>query len=56
MLRGKREGATEIAGLGTFTWPEFVALVDILLGAIWTHTTMEEREAAYCAGTSIEIT
>jgi len=43
LLRGKREGVTEIAGLGAFTWREFVALIDILLGTVWTHTTMEER-------------
>jgi len=43
LLTGKREGVLEIAGLGTFTWREFVALVDVLLGTIWTHTTMEER-------------
>lgn len=43
MFKGKRDGAVEIAGLGTFSWREFVALVDILLGTLWTHTTMEER-------------
>jgi TniQ len=47
LLGGKRHGVTEIAGLGTFTWQEAVALVDILLGMIWTHTTLEERNGIW---------
>lgn len=42
LLKGKRTGVTEIAGLGTFSWPEMVALADAILGALWTHTTLEE--------------
>jgi hypothetical protein len=43
LLRGKRHGVTEITGLGAFTWQEIIALVDILLGMVWTHPTLEER-------------
>ena len=47
MLKGKREGVTELPGLGTFTWPEFVAFVDVLLGVFWTGTILEERSAVF---------
>jgi hypothetical protein len=45
LLEGKRSGVTEIAGLGTFSYQEVVALADTLLGAFWTSTTLEERTA-----------
>jgi hypothetical protein len=45
LLKGKREGITEIAGLGTFTWQELVALADVILGGFWTATILEERES-----------
>jgi hypothetical protein len=45
LLKGKREGVTEIDGLGAFTWQEVVAFVDILLGAFWTETILDERTA-----------
>ena len=45
LFRGKREGVTEIAGLGTFTWPELVALADVVLGVFWTETILDERNA-----------
>jgi hypothetical protein len=45
LLTGKRDGVTDFAGLGAFTWQEFVALTDILLGSFWTNTTLEERTA-----------
>jgi hypothetical protein len=45
LLEGKRGGVAEIAGLGAFAWQELVALADVLLGAFWTGTTLEEREA-----------
>ncbi len=43
LLRGKRAGVTVIDGLGTFTWDEVIAFVDILLGMFWTDTTLDER-------------
>jgi hypothetical protein len=43
LLKGKTEGVTELTGLGTFTWKEIVALADILLGMVWTDTTLDER-------------
>jgi hypothetical protein len=48
LLEGKRSGVSEIAGLGTFSWPEMVALADTLLGAFWTSTTLEERTDVLC--------
>jgi hypothetical protein len=42
LLKGKRTGVTEIAGLGAFTWQEIVALADAILGSLWTNTTLEE--------------
>ena len=45
LLEGKRSGATEIVGMGKFSWQETVALVDTLLGAFWTCTTLAERSA-----------
>lgn len=44
-LKGKYKGSTEIAGLGTFTWQELAALVDVILGGFWTATILEERES-----------
>src|SRR5207247_1574432 len=43
MLTGKRDGITQIEGLGAFTWQEFIALADIILGMVWAHTTSDER-------------
>ena len=43
-----KPGVTQIARLGTFSWPEFVALADTLFGALWTSTTLEERTNALC--------
>jgi hypothetical protein len=42
LLQAKREGVTELEGLGRFTWKEIVALADVLLGTIWTGLTFEE--------------
>lgn len=42
LLKGKREGVTELDGLGSFTWHQVVALADTLLGALWTDTTLDE--------------
>lgn len=43
MLKGKRDGVTTLEGLGEFTWKELVAFADVLLGAFWTETTLDER-------------
>lgn len=43
LLKGKRTGRTEIGGLGAFTWQQAVALVDVILGAFWTETILDER-------------
>jgi hypothetical protein len=43
LLKGKREGVTELECLGTFTWKEIVALTDTVVGMVWTDTTFEER-------------
>ena len=43
MLAGKQDGVVQIEGLDTFTWHEFIAMADFILGMIWTHTTSDER-------------
>jgi hypothetical protein len=47
LLRGKREGATELEGLGGFTWKETIALADVLLGMVWTDLTSAERQRLF---------
>jgi hypothetical protein len=47
LINGKRDGLTELPGLGQFTWKEMVALVDVLVGMTWTATTLAEREAIH---------
>jgi hypothetical protein len=44
LLQAKRHGATELPVLGSMTWRETVALIDVLLGAAATLTTFEERQ------------
>ncbi len=43
LLRGKRDGVTEIEGLGQLTWPATVMLLDVLVGTFWTGTNVAER-------------
>ena len=52
MLRGKQGGITELDGLGWFTWKEIVALVDVLIGMVWTDLTLAEQEAVFLSYTS----
>jgi hypothetical protein len=47
LLRAKREGAGELDGLGVLTWPQMVALVDVLLGMLWTDLTLAEQEEIF---------
>ncbi len=43
LLRGKRLGATDLAGVGRLSWPETVALADVLMGTFWTALHTGER-------------
>jgi hypothetical protein len=47
LLNGKREGVMEIDGIGRLTWPETVALVDVLLGMFWLYVKVEDRQLMF---------
>jgi hypothetical protein len=44
MVDAKRYGAIEIEGIGRLSWPEFVALADVLLGTLWIDPRPKELE------------
>jgi hypothetical protein len=52
MLRGKCDGIIDLEGLGRFTWKEFVALVDVLIGMVWTDLTLAEQEEIFLSYTT----
>lgn len=57
LWRGKREGITEIEGLGRLTWQELVALIDVLLGMMWvgvTHAVQHQILQLYTIGIADE--
>ena len=43
LLEGKQLGMVRIPGIGEITWPQMVALVDVVLGMVWTDLTREEQ-------------
>jgi len=43
LLAAKSNGEVELDGLGQLSWPEIVALVDVLLGTVWTGLTLAEQ-------------
>jgi hypothetical protein len=43
LLRGKRDGVTDLEGIGRLSWPETLALVDLMIGAFWTDTSVDEQ-------------
>jgi hypothetical protein len=47
LLRGKRLGAIDLAGLGRLSWPDTVALADVLMGTFWTALHTRERRDIY---------
>jgi TniQ len=47
LLEGKRDGTTELAGVGRLSWIEVVALADVVLGMFWTDTTLGEQQRSY---------
>lgn len=47
LLAGKRQGTTELAGIGRLSWKEVVALADVVLGMFWTDTTPAEQQHNY---------
>ena len=47
LLMGKRQGSTELAGIGGLSWMEVVALIDVVLGMFWTEATPAEQQQVY---------
>lgn len=45
LLEGKRRGVTALEGIGRLTWPETVALIDVLLGVYWRVLEYDEQES-----------
>lgn len=43
LFEGKQLGVVSIPGIGELTWPEMVALVDVVIGMVWTDLTREEQ-------------
>ena len=43
LFEGKQLGAASIPGIGELTWPEMVALIDVVIGTVWTDLTREEQ-------------
>jgi hypothetical protein len=56
LLHGKQAGFTELDGLGRFTWKEIVALIDVLVGMVWTDLTLAEQEEIFLSYTSDPLT
>ncbi|HEY6926731.1 MAG TPA: relaxase/mobilization nuclease domain-containing protein [Steroidobacteraceae bacterium] len=52
MLCGKRDGITELEGIGCLTWTEMIALADVLIGIVWTDLTLAEQEEIFLSYTS----
>lgn len=44
LLEGKRQGATELAGIGRLSWMEVVAFVDVVSGMSFTDTPPAEQQ------------
>jgi hypothetical protein len=47
MFAAKRNGFTELPGLGRLNWQETVALADVILGTFWNELGIEERHEIY---------
>ena len=56
LLRGKQTGVTELEGFGRFAWKEIVALIDVLVGMLWTGLTLAEQEEIFLSYTSDPLT
>jgi hypothetical protein len=41
------QGVIELEGLGRLTWKEMVALVDVMVGMVWTDRTLAERDQLF---------
>jgi hypothetical protein len=52
LLRAKREDICELDELGMFTFPQMIALADVLLGTLWTDLTMAEQERVFSSYTA----
>jgi hypothetical protein len=47
LIEGKRRDATKLPGIGSLSWRETMALVDVVLGMFWTDTTQAEQQRGY---------
>jgi len=47
LLQGKTHGIVHIEGLGRFTWEEMVALIDVLMGTLWTDLILADRQRIF---------
>jgi hypothetical protein len=47
LLRGKRLGAIDLDGIARLSWPDTVALADVLMGTFWTALNRRERRDIY---------
>lgn len=47
LFEGKRQGTTELPGIGRVNWMEVIALADIVLGMFWTDATLAEQQRVY---------
>jgi hypothetical protein len=47
LLEGKRQGITQLAGIGRLSWMEVIALADVVLGMFWTDTAPGEQQRSY---------
>ncbi len=46
-LKGKERGFVDLPGIGQLTWKETIALADVLVGMVWTDTTLAERDQIF---------
>lgn len=47
LLQGKQTGHLELAGIGRLSWRETVALIDVILGTLWTGLTGDELHGVW---------
>lgn len=51
LLKAKSAGMVELDGLGSLTWKEIVALLDVLNGTVWTDLTVTDQEELWISYT-----
>jgi hypothetical protein len=43
LLTGKRDGMTELEGIGRLSWAEILGLIDLIIGTYWIDLSCEEQ-------------